>query len=812
MVKNIRSNEKLKKTTPIKSNKVNKSNNIKKQSTKNNTKDKDIKLTAKEKNNQTTKDNNIKNIEKSSATTNSTINNNKKQDNINQYVKQSSKPSTKQIPTKNISKKNIKKAKIEKDANKNTDGKKDNNINNSNNKNIKDNSKINNNTKVNNIDNKLENTSKNITEKKEKIVDDIIATSKILNDKKIKQLIMEGKKKGYLAHDEIDIALRHLPINSYDEFHTILETLNIKIIDNIEEYSKLYEGNLNKSEDTKEDVVLKYTNDPVKSYLRVMSNIPLLSRDEEVSIAMQIETLRNKVLENIYSVPFVMKYIVDWYNGLSNGSMKLGDIVRIDETYSTELDEAISKAELENIEEDTNEDISSIFSNDEEDEDFTDFDDLGSDKDVGIGDPDSDEDETKTSFTTMERSLLPKVLRILEQATDIARGILNAIKDTGIISDHKNSKNIISLQKKLINKMLDIPLNDGLIQLIFKEIDKAKVRIEEIEKSLVMLCDEYNISKKDFLSIYNHVKYDPNWLNNIQNSKDSKWRNFYSKEEVKLNDYYNQFSKIEKVVGINICDFKIFLKTVYEHKNQESEAKKKMIQANLRLVVSIAKKYANRGLQFLDLIQEGNIGLMKAVDKFEYKRGYKFSTYATWWIRQGITRAIADQSRTIRVPIHMVETINKISKASRQLTQELGRNPTAQEIADKLLVPVDKIRKVLRTARDPISLDSPVGEDDDESMIGDFIEDKTAVSPLEATMYNNLKEITDNLLSCLAPREERVLRMRFGIGMETDNTLEDVGKQFSVTRERIRQIEAKALRKLKHPKRAAQLKIFLEEN
>ena len=670
-----------------------------------------------------------------------------------------------------------------------------------------------------NLNKKLSNTSKNVNKiLKNGLIDQSVLENKsFLKDAKVKKLILLGKEKGFLLYDEINNTLKDsiIKIDKIEELYSVLDELDIKLLNSTEEY-KIYQNEDSHNVDLKEETISRHTNDPVKSYLRLMSNIPLLSREDEVNIAIKIENGRNKVLQNIYSAPFVMRYIIDWYNGLSNGSMLLRDIIRIDETYSSELDEAISKADKENdLESINSNDISSIFSNDDDSDnydDYDDVDDLDDSKDLDSDVEELDDEESITPFSTMERSLLPKVLKVLEQAVDVVKVILSNIKENNNISDLKNNKKLEELQNKLINIMLDIPLNDSLIQLILKEIEKAKARIESIEKELVNLCDEEGISKKDLLKIYGYPEYNENWYQDMLNTKESQWQKLYKNKEQELKDLYNKMSKVEKVVGLKITDFKTFIKNVYEGKDEETKAKKDMIQANLRLVVSIAKKYANRGLQFLDLIQEGNIGLMRAVDKFEYKRGYKFSTYATWWIRQGITRAIADQSRTIRVPIHMVETINKISKASRQLTQELGRNPTAQEIADKLLVPVEKVRKVLRTARDPVSLESPIGNDDDESMVGELIEDKSAVSPLKATMYSNLKEITNNLLSGLSSREERVLRMRFGIGMESDNTLEDVGKQFSVTRERIRQIEAKALRKLKHPKRAAKLKIFLEEN
>ena len=356
--------------------------------------------------------------------------------------------------------------------------------------------------------------------------------------------------------------------------------------------------------------------------------------------------------------------------------------------------------------------------------------------------------------------------------------------------------------------MIDVPLNDNIINGILSELYKVESKVLFVNKAMFELVNEYGVNKKEFVEQFGKGIYGNEFIGKFKNLKN--WDKAIIENKNQIMELSNKINKLSKIVGLDIIKFNELLKEIKKAKKEEDQAKKEMTSANLRLVISIAKKYTNRGLQFLDLIQEGNIGLMKAVDKFEYKKGFKFSTYSTWWIRQSMTRAIADQSKTIRIPIHMVETINKISKTSRQLTQELGRNPTVEEIANKLLIPADKVRKVLATTKDPVSLDSPIGTDDGDSVVGSFIEDAKAVSPFKATSYNNLKEITASLLANLTPREERVLRMRFGIGMDSDHTLEEVGKQFSVTRERIRQIEAKALRKLQHPKRIAKLQQFKE--
>jgi RNA polymerase primary sigma factor len=628
----------------------------------------------------------------------------------------------------------------------------------------------------------------------------------------VKKLISKGKEKGYLTYTELEKVLnpQKLSIEKIEDIQAIISDLGISLVDSDEDVSEADSENKNqlvKEENPKENE-LGRTDDPVRMYLREMGNVELLSRDGEIAIAKRIEAGRDLMFRGISRNPLTLRSIVKWNADLKKENIILRDVIDLEATYGSGPDGATVNNPLANAK------VASTLQVNQEENNVK--------SESGLDDPeesfdsDNESHDGMPSVSALEEILEPQISIAFKQLSRYSKSmdkyceqsINYQILGKEIKISDKNKFN--KVQQEISNIMRGLRLDTNRVEELIDELYGKNKRLSFLEGSLIRLATKNKIKRDKFIELYTGNEIHKDFLRRLSLSKDKVIKEFVKSERPQIKEILSEIKTIVEYCSLGVSEFKVLVKAIERGEREAGQAKKEMIEANLRLVISIAKKYTNRGLQFLDLIQEGNIGLMKAVDKFEYRRGYKFSTYATWWIRQAITRSIADQARTIRIPVHMIETINKLVRTSRQILHEIGREATPEELAEKLAMPLDKVRKVMKIAKEPISLETPVGDEED-SHLGDFIHDTNAIIPLDAAIHENLKEQTTQILASLTPREERVLRMRFGIGMNTDHTLEEVGQQFSVTRERIRQIEAKALRKLKHPSRSRKLKSFLDE-
>ena len=613
--------------------------------------------------------------------------------------------------------------------------------------------------------------------------------------KSFERLLDKGKHRGFITYEELGKSLgkRNSTVDNIEKAFIILLDEKVTLVEKKSQYQS------NKKKETAgatEEKSSDKSDDPIRMYLREMGGVELLSREGEIAIAKRIEAGKDVMINALTQSPLVGKKIFEWKEQIENQQLLVRDIIDIDSTYE-EFEALSDDDELKVDKKSKNKKNKELKKDDHKKEETA-----------------TEDDEFNVSLAKMEEEIKPKIITILDSLNKNYSKLQKYQKEKLVcllsakeLSASKN-KNFKKIQLVLVDNFKNLQLAPHVVEELVQSHYKENKKIVSLEGVLLRLAMDNKISREEFLKYYIGNEINPKFESFLK--ENPVWKSFFKKFKKDFSDIRERLVEFSQKIGLSVGEFKKLVSRIQKGERESRIAKKEMVEANLRLVISIAKKYTNRGLQFLDLIQEGNIGLMKAVDKFEYHRGYKFSTYATWWIRQAITRSIADQARTIRIPVHMIETINKIVRTQRQIMSEFGREPTPEELAKKLAMPLEKVRKVLKIAKEPVSLETPVGDEEDSSL-GDFIEDKNALQPLDTAIQSNLSESTTKILASLTPREERVLRMRFGIGMNTDHTLEEVGLQFSVTRERIRQIEAKALRKLKHPSRSKQLKSFLEK-